>query len=198
MNLNPSQHDLFAQSRSLPDGLQYRSEFISVAEEQSLLANFAALEFKQARYKEYTARRRIVNYGAGYDFDNNQITAAAAIPKFLEPLRHVIAKWLNIDAREFVQALISEYQPGTPLGWHRDVPEYEVVAGISLGSTARMRFRPYPPLPDKRVGAFSLDLEPRSAYTLAREARWQWQHSVSATPGLRYSITFRTKNLAMR
>jgi hypothetical protein len=28
------------------------------------------------------------------------------------------------------------------------------------------------------------------------DARWAWQHSVPPTPGLRYSITFRTRNQA--
>jgi alkylated DNA repair dioxygenase AlkB len=192
MHRNPRQPDFFAE-RALPDGLEYRSDFLSIAEEQDLLANFATLQFKQARYKEYIARRRIVNYGAGYDFETNEVTAAPAIPEFLMPLRLKVAAWLHLDSDDFVQALISEYQPGTPLGWHRDVPEYELVAGISLASTARMRFRPYPPRTNKREGVFELDLEPRSAYVLARAARWQWQHSVPPTPALRYSITFRTK-----
>jgi hypothetical protein len=35
-------------------------------------------------------------------------------------------------------------------------------------------------------------LEPGSAYVLAGEARWSWQHHIPPTPALRYSITFRT------
>ncbi len=158
-----------------------------------MLESLSALNFKQARYKEYTAKRRVVNYGAGYDFETNEVTQAPAIPDFLLPLRNDLAAWIDIDATDFVQALISQYQPGTPLGWHRDVPEYELVAGVSLATAARMRFRPYPPRANKREGVFALELEPRSAYILARAARWQWQHSVPPTPGLRYSITFRTR-----
>jgi alkylated DNA repair dioxygenase AlkB len=37
-----------------------------------------------------------------------------------------------------------------------------------------------------------LELAPRSAYRMQGAARWQWQHSISATRTLRYSITFRT------
>ncbi len=37
-----------------------------------------------------------------------------------------------------------------------------------------------------------LELPPRSAYVLAGEARTRWQHLVSPTKALRYSITFRT------
>jgi hypothetical protein len=39
---------------------------------------------------------------------------------------------------------------------------------------------------------FTLDLAPRSMYVLAGAVRWQWQHGIPPTPGLRHSITFRT------
>ncbi len=187
------QSDLFSSERALPDGLLYRANFLTLNQERDVLARLSTLTFRQARYKAYAAKRRVVNYGAGYDFETNEVTQAPAIPDFLAPLRNDLAAWINIDATEFVQALISEYQPGTQLGWHRDVPEYELVAGVSLATAARMRFRPYPPRANKREGVFGLELEPRSAYILARAARWQWQHSVPPTPGLRYSITFRTR-----
>jgi alkylated DNA repair dioxygenase AlkB len=88
---------------------------------------------------------------------------------------------------------VSEYRPGTPLGWHRDVPDFEVIAGVSLGGIARMRLRPYRPgEKQRREDVVSLDLEPRSAYIIRDNARWGWQHSVSPTKELRYSITFRT------
>jgi alkylated DNA repair dioxygenase AlkB len=92
----------------------------------------------------------------------------------------------------FVQVLASEYQPGVPLGWHRDVPDFEVVVGVSLASAARLRFRPYPWDAAHRKEVFSLDLEPRSIYMLRDQARWGWQHSVPPVKQLRYSITFRT------
>jgi alkylated DNA repair dioxygenase AlkB len=41
----------------------------------------------------------------------------------------------------------------------------------------------------------SLDIAPRSIYTMQGAARWQWQHSVSPTKELRYSITFRTRRI---
>jgi alkylated DNA repair dioxygenase AlkB len=39
---------------------------------------------------------------------------------------------------------------------------------------------------------FELELEPRSGYVLAGEARTAWQHHVPPAKALRYSITFRT------
>src|SRR2546421_555090 len=84
------------------------------------------------------------------------------------------------------EGLVAEYRPGTPLGWHRDAPDYERVAGVSLGGRARMRLRRYPRGNDKPL---ALELAPRSAYQMTGAARWQWQHSIPATKELRYSIT---------
>jgi alkylated DNA repair dioxygenase AlkB len=45
----------------------------------------------------------------------------------------------------------------------------------------------------------TIDLAPRSAYLMRDAARWQWQHAISPTKELRYSITFRTlRNAAGR
>jgi alkylated DNA repair dioxygenase AlkB len=89
--------------------------------------------------------------------------------------------------------MVAEYPPATPLGWHRDVPDFELIMGVSLLGHARLRFRPWPPKPNART-TFAIELAPRSAYVLRDEARWHWQHAVSPTKELRYSITFRTRS----
>jgi alkylated DNA repair dioxygenase AlkB len=104
-----------------------------------------------------------------------------------------MARWMGLVPEAFVHALVSEYRPGTPLGWHRDAPDFDRVAGVSLGGRARMRFRPYRRNePRGRDKPLVLDLEPRSAYQMNGASRWRWQHSIPPTPELRYSITFRT------
>jgi len=186
------QTELFAKPPSLPAGLAYEPGFLSPAEEATLLEFVQALPLREAKYKQYTARRRIVSYGGRYDYGRNELLPAEAIPTFLYPLRERAAAWTGIAAHEFAHALVAEYRPGTQLGWHRDVPEFEAVVGISLGGACRMRLRPYPPRPGRSDEALSLDLEPRSAYALRGHARWRWQHAISPTKNLRYSITFRT------
>jgi len=181
-----------ASGPALPAGWAYRSDFIDAAEEAALLASIATLPLHEARYKGYTARRRVAHFGAAYDYDDNRLLPAAALPASLEPLRARAAEWLGDAPEALVGALVAEYRPGVPLGWHRDVPDYENVVGISLAGTARMRFRRYPPVQPKKSDVLSLELAPRSAYLLRAEARWGWQHSVAPTPALRYSITFRT------
>jgi alkylated DNA repair dioxygenase AlkB len=186
------QPDLFEPAPLLPEGLRYEADFLSESEEAALLDAIAALALHAARYKQYTARRRIASFGSGYDFDSNELQPAPPIPDFLLPLRARAAHWVDLPAQAFAHALVTEYQPGTPLGWHRDVPDFGVVVGISLHGWARMRFRPYPAGSATHAQPFALDLAPRSAYVLQGEARWGWQHAVSATKRLRYSITFRT------
>jgi len=116
---------------------------------------------------------------------------AAPIPGFLDFLKIRVAAWLGVTPDAIRHALIAEYQAGTALGSHRDVPNFDLVCGVSLASATRMRFRPYPPGKDRK-SVLSLDLAPRSAYILRGDARWRWQHSIPATKALRYSITFRT------
>ena len=185
-----SQANLFAPA--LPPGLTYRTDFVGEDEERSLLEHVRALPLQEAQYRQYTARRRTVNYGFSYDFQHLQAKAAPPIPEFLAPLRARAAQWAGVAPEDFVQALVAEYTPGTPLGWHRDVPDFELIVGISLGGMARIRFRPYPWKPERRKDVFALELEPRSAYILRDEARWGWQHSIAPTKVLRHSITFRT------
>ena len=187
------QAELFEMASTLPDGFVYRREFITPEEEASLLAEIRALPLAEAKYKEFTARRRTASYGGQYDYTLNRLEAAPSIPAFLMPLREKVAQWVGIPADKFVHALVSEYRPATPLGWHRDVPEFEVIVGVSLAGTARMRLRPYRPgEKQRREDVIVLELEPRSAYIIRGNARWGWQHSVSPTKELRYSITFRT------
>jgi len=177
----------------LPDGLAFREDFIDPAEEAALLAVIADLPFEAARYKAYTARRRVVSYGHRYDFDDNRLEPAAPIADFLLPLRAKAAAWAGVAPGDFVNALVAEYAPGTPLGWHRDVPDYELVFGVSLAGSARMRLRRYPPVHPKKADVIALELPPRSAYVLQGVARWGWQHSIAPTRELRYSITLRTR-----
>jgi alkylated DNA repair dioxygenase AlkB len=182
------QAELFEAPR-LPEGFIYQPGFIDEPEEALLLERIGELPFAEARYRQYTARRRVVYFGHAYDFSSNRLGAAPPIPQFLFPLRDKVARWMALASDALAHALINEYRAGTPLGWHRDAPDFGRVAGVSLGGWARMRFRRYPPDKDKPL---ELELAPRSAYRMEGAARWRWQHSVPPTKSLRYSITFRT------
>jgi alkylated DNA repair dioxygenase AlkB len=188
--------DLFDTAPSLPRGLSYREEFITRDEEQLLIETIRTLTLAEAKYRQYTARRRTINYGAAYDFQQHKATPAPELPAFLDGLRERAAGWTGVSPGEFVQALIAEYQPGTPLGWHRDVPDYEIIVAISLASSCRIRFRRYPWNRAEKKDIVTIEPARRSAYVLRDDARWKWQHSVPAVKELRYSITLRTPRRA--
>ena len=163
-----------AESRTLferdwPLGLHYREAFITDAEERVLLEAIADVAFADFEMRGVIARRRVAFFGQSYDR-----SAAGPLPAFLLPLRAKIAHWSGIDSNAFAMALINEYRPGTPIGWHRDAPQYEIVAGISLLSACRMKFRlyrsPSPTLP-RRSATYEIVLDRRSAYLMTRESR---------------------------
>jgi alkylated DNA repair dioxygenase AlkB len=188
-----SQQSLFPSAATLPAaGLLYREAFLSAAEEQFLLERIGTLTFENAKYQQYTARRRVVSFGYSYDYSRHERLPATPLPQWLMPFVDRAAELIGVGAGDFVQALIAEYAPGTPLGWHRDVPDYEHVVGLSLLSPGRLRFRRYPWRAEERDQIFSLEPAPRSVYALTGDARWRWQHSVPPAKERRISITLRT------
>jgi alkylated DNA repair dioxygenase AlkB len=186
-----SQVDFINTEDASPEGFTYRPEFLDAKEEPILLEALKSLPFKEAEYREWQAKRRIVSYGGRYDFSRHSLNPAPPIPDFLIPFRARLAEWAGIASTSLQHATLAEYRPGTQLGWHRDVPNFEHIVGVSLGGSARMRLRPYPPKRGART-ARVVELAPRSVYSFGGIARWNWQHAISPTKELRYSITFRT------
>ena len=181
---------------AVPPGFRYEREFIGLNEETGLVDAIGLVEFSTFEMRGVVARRRVAFFGGSYDPDAAVIPP---LPAFLLPLREKVAAWAGLDPATFEMALINEYPPGAPIGWHRDAPQYDIVAGISLLSTCRMRFRPYArprnagtePAP-RRTATHELLLERRSAYLLTGLSRSAYEHHIPAVDALRYSITFRT------
>jgi alkylated DNA repair dioxygenase AlkB len=178
----------------LPAGFRYEDAFLSPDEEGALLADVGAVTFSSFEMRGVVARRRVAFFGQAYDATR----PAAPMPAFLLPWRSRAAAWAGVAAEMLVMALINEYRPGAPIGWHRDAPQYDIVIGLSLGTPCRMRLRPYvapgarPADGARRTTTHELTLEPRSIYLLSGEARRAYEHSIPAVDALRYSITFRS------
>ncbi len=179
----------------VPEGFSYQAEFISMDEELVLAAAIAALPFDTFAMRGVIARRRVKFFGASYND-----APAIAIPDFLRAVGERAAMWAGVDAEAFVMALVNEYTPGATIGWHRDAPQYGIVAGVSLLSPCEMKLRPYvapadlaePGRKPPRKTTHQITLAPRSGYLITRLARSGYEHSIPATETLRYSITFRT------
>ena len=87
-----------------------------------------------------------------------------------------------------MHALLARYDPGAGIGWHKDRDVFEQVVGVSLNTPATLRFRQRTATGFRRT---ELAVEPRSAYLLSGEARWDWEHRITPGDQLRFSITFR-------
>lgn len=172
-----------------PAGLRYQPALIGTAEEADLVRRFEGLPFAPFDFRGFKGNRQTVAFGSRYDFSRSQVEDAYPIPDWLAPLKAQAAAFACVDDDALVQALVTEYQPGAGIGWHRDRPEYGAVIGISFNSACVLRLR-------QRAGERWLRerilLEPRSAYLLDGEVREGWQHSIAPGEHLRYSVTFRT------
>jgi len=184
---------------SAPDGFLYRPDFVSVDEERDLVAHIERLEFSPVEMRGVVARRRTAHYGWTYGYYARRAEPGPPLPEFLLRVRCRAAEWASIDEDAFAEALITEYPPAATIGWHRDAPMFgDVIAGISLLSASRMKFRRYLSPKDVKPGGpprkttHEIELAPRSAYLITGTARREFEHSIPAVDSLRYSITFRT------
>lgn len=188
--MSPAQLSLLDPAPALlPAGFAYHPELIALDEQAALVAQFRDLPFREFEFHGYFGKRRTVSFGLHYDFNESRVREVEPIPEFLLPLRDKAAAFAELSPEELAHALVTEYSPGAPIGWHRDRPVFGDVIGVSFCSACRFRFR------RKRGNGWERALallEPRSAYLLRGPARSEWEHSIPPAEELRYSVTFRT------
>jgi alkylated DNA repair dioxygenase AlkB len=191
-----SQLDIFGgaggsrkKAAGLPAGFRYEPELIGPADEAALLASVRELPFREFEFHGYTGRRRVVSFGWHYDFSARHLRKADDIPDFLLALRAAAAEFGGMESEELRHVLVTEYGPGTGIGWHRDKAVFGETVGISLLSPCVLRLRRK--VGEKRWERANVQAEPRSAYFLSGAARAEWEHSIPPVDALRYSVTFR-------
>ena len=152
------QPKLFDLGQTLPNGLVYRPDFITPAEEEVIVAYIQNLPLEHATHTVHTAtpegdieveaKRRHRGFGWGWDYRKGVLVPPENIkeplPRFLQGLQRKIAKYLQIEPARVGEALINEYTPGSAIGWHVDNEGFEKIIGVSLAGWCRMRFRPLP------------------------------------------------------
>jgi alkylated DNA repair dioxygenase AlkB len=188
----------------VPDGFDYRPDFITGDEELALIGEIVTLPFSRVEMRGGVARRRTAHFGWTYGYDARSTEPGPSIPSFLLPLRERVAAWMSVAPEALSEALVTEYPEGAPIGWHRDAPMFDEVAGISLGAPCRMKFRPYlspndvrPHGAPRRRTTHEIELEPRSGYLIRGSARREFEHSIPPVDHLRYSVTFRTRRAGL-
>ena len=186
-----SQPDLFSGplSATAPQGFAYHSAAFSPAEERAWLEPLQALPFKPFEFHGYLGRRQTVSFGWRYDYGGRRLRESEPMPAFLLPLRERAAAVGDVAAERLKQALVTEYDAGVTIGWHRDKPMFEDVVALSFLSPCRLRLR-------RKHGCgwqrWATEIAPRSLYRLSGPAWHEWEHSIPPVESLRYSVTFRT------
>jgi alkylated DNA repair dioxygenase AlkB len=175
--------------RKPPAGFRYERNLVTAEEESDLVRHIEKLPLKEFEFHGYLGKRRVISFGQHYNFEAEAMVGAGPIPYFILPLRERVAELAGIPPNDIPHVLVTEYSPGTTIGWHRDRIVFRDVVGVSLISRCVFRMRRRTPLGWERYSAL---LEPRSVYLLRGPARENWEHSIPAVETLRYSITFRS------
>lgn len=177
------------RNQAPPEGFRYQAEVLPQEEERELIDYIQELPLKEFEFHGYVGKRRTISYGWQYDFGQERLQPTDEMPAFLHSARQHAATFACLASEDLPHALITEYSPGTTIGWHRDKGVFDDVVGISLLSSCVFRLR-------RKISSgwerYSLTVEPRSAYLLRGNARTHWEHSIPAVDSLRYSITFRS------
>ncbi|WP_442680952.1 alpha-ketoglutarate-dependent dioxygenase AlkB [Sphingomonas sp. ASY06-1R] len=170
-------------------GFNQTDAVFTATEEAQFIARIDAEDLSPFRFQGWTGKRLTRSFGWNYDFDAARLARADPIPDWLLPARDRVAALAGLEAEQFVQALLIRYDAGAGIGWHRDRPVFEHVAGISLGNAATLRLRRRLSVGFERASAH---LAPRSIYHLSGTARHDWEHSIAPMEVPRWSITFRS------
>jgi alkylated DNA repair dioxygenase AlkB len=187
-----AQAELFGTAKGAgkeyPDGFLYAPDLVTSVEESMLLDRIRELPFRAFDFHGFKGKRRVVSFGWHYDFSARNVRKADDIPDFLLALREKAGAFAGSQPENLQHVLVTEYDAGAGIGWHRDKAVFGVVVGISLLSHCVFRLRRKV---DQRWERVSLIAEPRSAYVLSGVVRDEWEHSIPPVSALRYSVTFR-------
>jgi len=184
----PAQLALFSDERK-PEGLRYQPDFITREEEQDLISHIVGLPLSPFQFGAFEGKRRVASFGWRYNYTSHALEKAGDLPAWIAPFNDRVESFAGLPSTSIEQLLVTEYEAGAGIGWHRDKPHFGKVFGLSLGSSCKFRFRRKLPQGWER---FAFEAQPRSLYMMAGQSRSVWEHSIPPVESVRYSITFRT------
>lgn len=189
-----SQLSLFPDQ--LPEGLLYRSGYLTIAEEASLVAWIDAAPWRD------DLRRRVQHYGYRYDYKARRARREdhlGPLPEWLDPILLKLCAD-GLFAQRPDQVIVNEYLPGQGISAHVDCEPCfgDCIASISLLSGCMMTFTEL-----GTMNAAQVYLEPCSLLHMQGPARSNWTHAIPARKSdvlsggsvlrtRRVSLTFRT------
>ncbi len=105
----PTQLTMFADDEAKPDGLIYQPQFISAADEARLIAHVRALPLAPFQFGAYEGKRRVMYFGARYDFTHQRLEDAEALPDWLREVAARVERFAALPAGSIKHALCTEY-----------------------------------------------------------------------------------------
>jgi DNA oxidative demethylase len=174
--------------KQAPEGVGYYEDFLSLAEQDSLLREVRALPYEHDVFRKQLMKRAWAQFGYKYVAIGRKLEPAPPIPPYLKTVIEKAAPFYPTDV-EFDQCIVTLYPPGSGIGWHTDAPRFgEHILGVSLASPARLQFRPN----KTEKASFEVTATPGSLYVIQGIARWRYQHRLVPVRAERYSLTFRS------
>jgi alkylated DNA repair dioxygenase AlkB len=183
---------LFPVETNYPQGFSYTPDFITEAEEVTLLQYISEMQLHTFHFQGYEAKRRVASFGYDWSFEKRVLTKGKDIPPVFDFLVKKVSEHINVKEEAIAELLVTEYPVDSVINWHRDAPPFDIIAGISLLSDCTFKFRPHDKAKQGRRAIISLPVKRRSLYVMQGESRSDWQHSISPVKQVRYSITLRT------
>lgn len=107
------QRHLFSDEPFFPEGFQYFENFITKEEESEILNFIYKTPLHTFIFQGFEAKRKVESFGYDYNFEKRAISKGRPIPTFFQPLIYRVANVLRLDAKEFVELLITEYPVGS-------------------------------------------------------------------------------------
>jgi len=188
----PDINTLFDITPALPQGFSYQPDFISVTEESQLVKSIEQFDLQNMKFHEYEAKRKVISFGRGWSFTEQQLKQGNPIPNEFDFLVEKIAIKLSISKELIAQFLITEYPVGSVINWHRDAPPFDIIAGVSLLADCNFKLRPHDKQKQTRSATISFPVLRRSLYSMRGPAKTEWHHCTAPVEKVRYSLTFRT------
>ncbi|HMK04265.1 MAG TPA: alpha-ketoglutarate-dependent dioxygenase AlkB [Ferruginibacter sp.] len=183
---------LFDIGPVLPAGFSYSPGFITEAEELQLIKTIEQFDLQNMKFHEYEAKRKVISFGQGWSFTEQQLKQGNPIPGEFDFLVERISNHLQILKASIAQFLITEYPVGSVINWHRDAPPFETIVGVSLLADCTFKLRPHDKEKQTRSATISLPVQRRSFYIMTGVSKNAWQHCTAPVEKVRYSLTFRT------
>lgn len=184
-----------------PSGLQYNKKVLSSSVYRDIMSWLARHDddffpVSNASGKSSSSGRRVLHYGYSYDYSSGSSSGTAPrMPKIIRRIRRRILRSFPdlVDSKRYWnQCIINRYLPGQGIGAHIDVKSYgDHIVCFTLGSGREMEFT-------QGSKKYCLYTEPRSAYVMSGESRYDWKHQMRSrksdsgvSRSVCYSITFR-------